>query len=237
MFSLPVRYENMREIPYPYKGMLAISSDAEYTSQEILDWLITYLNTTENTPLGRGLGLEFAASLFFYSDNPCHTSMYEGLSADSKDTQYAHKLREYIKEGLIDTNHAFGDFNVENNFTRSHALRVYEMLEKYDLQIPIFTNHGNGSMDSMQHNVGFLSHHFGSDPASSFYHTDLFRSRGGKFVWTDDWVYEKFPYLSLNKGSVLCDDGRQPAGGGGFYTSFIARILITYFSADIDPLG
>ena len=65
MFSLPVRYENMREIPYPYKSMLAISSDAEYTSQEILDWLITYLNTTENTALGRGLGLEFAASLFF----------------------------------------------------------------------------------------------------------------------------------------------------------------------------
>ena len=89
--------------------------------------------------------------------------MYEGLSADSKETQYAHKLREYIKEGLIDTNHAYGDFNVENNFTRSHALRVYEMLEKYNLQIPIFTNHGNGSMDSMQHNVGFLSHHFGND--------------------------------------------------------------------------
>ncbi len=217
MVSLPLRYENMREIPYPYKGIVALSNDAEYMSQEFLDWLILYCNTEENTPLGRGLGIEFASSLFFYSDNPLHTSIYDSLSAKARETPYAKCLRDYIKEGFIDTNHAFGDFNPVCNFTRAHALRVYEMLEKHDLSLPIFTNHGNGNNEAMAHNVGFLPHYRGSFPESPSYHTDLFRQRGGEYIWSDegDYVEERFPTISLNGTGVLSEDGRQQQCGGG----------------------
>ncbi len=56
----------------------------------------------------------------------------------AKETKEAQRLRAYIKCGYIDTNHAFGDFNVTENFTRNHALKVYEMLDKYALSIPIY---------------------------------------------------------------------------------------------------
>lgn len=212
MFSLPIRYEHIREIPYPYKGMMALSSDAEYTSFEILEFLIKFLNTNDKTPFGYGLGLKTSFSIFFYSDNPLHTSMYNSLKLNSKETKHAESLRSFIKEGYIDTNHAYGDFNIENNFTREHALKVYEMLERYSLTIPIYTNHGNGVEEAMRHNVGFLSYHQGSDQDSPFYHMDLFSRNGGRYIWTDDWVFEKKPYISLDGKCFMSEDGRQLGG-------------------------
>ncbi len=39
---MPLRYDNIREIPYPYKGIVALSNDAEYASAEFLDWLLMF---------------------------------------------------------------------------------------------------------------------------------------------------------------------------------------------------
>lgn len=214
MFSLPVRYQHIRELPYPYKGMISLCSDAEYMSFEMLDLLIRFLNTDEKTPLGYGLGLHTSFSLFFYSSNPLHSSIFDSLSIDAKETPYCNTLLAFIKEGWVDTNHAFGDFSIDNNFKRNHAIKAYDILEKHGLYIPIFTNHGNGMQEAMQHNVGFLDYHHGSDEKSNFYHTDLFRKRGGKYIWTDDWVYEKIPYISLYGDRCLVDDGRQLGGEG-----------------------
>lgn len=213
MYALPQRYENIRELPYPYKTLVAISSDVEYSSVDFLDYFLPFLNTKDATPLGRGLGLAFASSVFFYSNTHNHASLFDGLGLDAPLSRESSRLFEYIKCGLIDTNHAFGDFNDSVLFTREHALKAYELIDKHNLKLPIFTIHGNGNLKAMRQNVGFLPYHLGSVVGSEAYHTDLFRKYGGKYIWTDDWVDEPLLSIGLN-GQAFCSfDGRKPGVG------------------------
>lgn len=213
MFALPVRYDNIRELPYPYKSLIAISSDADYMNLETLNWLIKFLNTSEQTPLGNGLDLEFASSIFFYSNSPLHLCVFDGLKSNSPLSKNAILLSEYIRYGYIDTNHAFGDFNSDNLFNRKHAIRTYEFLDKHSLHIPVFSNHGNGNLEAMRQNVGFLPYHQGNNKSSAAYHVDLFKANGGRYIWTDDWVDELKVSIGLDGATQYNNDGRQLGGG------------------------
>ena len=55
-----------RRLPYPYRGMLAICSDLDETpTLDVYRESLRFLNTTEPTAMGGGVGLEIAHSIYF----------------------------------------------------------------------------------------------------------------------------------------------------------------------------
>jgi len=56
----------LRKYPYPYQAMLAICSDLDETpNKEIYFETARYLNTNEETLLGKGVGLEVGKYYLF----------------------------------------------------------------------------------------------------------------------------------------------------------------------------
>src|SRR3954451_9505413 len=52
--------------PFPYRGMLAISSDCDGMTVGTFESLHRFLNTREETPWGEGLGLDISDSMWAY---------------------------------------------------------------------------------------------------------------------------------------------------------------------------
>ena len=180
----------IREWPYPYISGLAISNDAEYMSFEILESLMEFLNTKNKTILGKGLNLEITTSIFHYSDKNYNCSIFNGLAVNSPPSKNASRLSEYLSNGFIDTLHAYGDFDNSGGFTRDHALKCFEHLNKINAKVSIFTNHGDSH--NLQ-NIGIDGkYHKGDIKNNSAYHSDLLKSANIKFVWTDSMIYENF---------------------------------------------
>ena len=132
-----------RVLPYPYKGAMTISNDAEFMSFEFFETFYSFLNSNKKTIFGDGLGLQVTSSLFFYSNKPYNLSYFNGIEVNSPKNGYAQRLCEYLKAGWIDTNHAYGDFDGIGGFQRAHAIRVLEEMNEKQIQIPCFTNHGD----------------------------------------------------------------------------------------------
>ena len=57
----------LRRFPYPYRAALAICSDIDETktAEELLE-IHRFLNTTQPTSMGEGVGLEIGNSVYFY---------------------------------------------------------------------------------------------------------------------------------------------------------------------------
>lgn len=194
-YSIQSRYDNIRDLPYPYKGMLAISNDAEYLSFDFLEEFYKFLNTKQETKLGLGLGLECATSMFFFSDKKYNFSYFDGLDANSKKTNYSNRINEYIKAGVIDTNHSYGDFDFVGGFERKHALRTYEELNKNNLSLKIYTNHG--TEDNTQNIGGDAHYHSGDIIGSTVYHSDLLSQNDVTYLWSDTCTDEFEPKVGL----------------------------------------
>lgn len=159
----------IRRIPYPYRAMLAICSDLDETpSQEAYFEIIKYLNSTELTFMGRGLGLESGNSIYF--DMPKNQFSYWNADETGRG-----KIRTLIKSGHIDCLHSYGD--LAN--TRAHAERALTELDKYDCKLKVWVDHGtapsNFGPDIMRGK--------GDIQASRVYHADITTSYGIKYVW------------------------------------------------------
>lgn len=179
----------IRPLPYPYRAGISISSDAEFFEFNFFEELMKFLNTNRLTRFGPGLKLECTASVFFFSDKAYNFSYYQGLEADAKESSLSPRLRDYIRSGLIDTNHAHGDFDGHPVFTRFHAQRILDDMRAAGLVVRVFTNHGG--RENIQ-NIGADSdYHEGDRPHSAAYHRDLLEQLGTSFVWTDSLTYAK----------------------------------------------
>ncbi len=56
----------LRDLPYPYRAMLAICSDLDETpDRNVYYQIMRFLNTTEETAMGPGVGLEVGNSVYF----------------------------------------------------------------------------------------------------------------------------------------------------------------------------
>jgi hypothetical protein len=178
-----------RVLPYPYKGAMTISNDAEFMSFEFFETFYSFLNSNKKTIFGDGLGLQVTSSLFFYSNKPYNLSYFNGIEVNSPKNGYAQRLCEYLKAGWIDTNHAYGDFDGIGGFQRAHAIRVLEEMNEKQIQIPCFTNHGDTF--NIQ-NIGIDAlYHQGDIPDSRAYHADLLHQLGTRYVWTDSAVFAR----------------------------------------------
>lgn len=157
------------QLPPPYRAVLAICSDLDETPDaETYIEQLRFLNTTEETSMGQGVGLEIGNTIYFDMP-PGHFSYWNASEAERE------KLRELIRSGHIDCIHSFGD----NATSRAHAGRALEELEKHGCRIKVWVDHAvaptNFGTDIMQGH--------GDDPQHEAYHADLTFGYGVRYVW------------------------------------------------------
>src|ERR1700682_4590717 len=163
---IPVALANY---PYPYRAMIAICSDLDQTpDRSVYHDIAHFLNTTEATSMGPGVGLEVGNSIFFLM--PGNQFSYFGTDEAGREM-----VRAMIHSGHIDCLHSYGDFAR----TRQDVERVLEELEKYRCQLSVCVDHSksptNFGPDIM---VGS-----GDVPTSPAYHADLTLRHGIRHVW------------------------------------------------------
>jgi hypothetical protein len=156
-------------MPYPYRAILAICSDLDETpDRELYRETMCFLNTTESTRMGPGVGLEVGNSIYF--DMPPGQFSYW----NTDDTGRA-MVRDLIRSGHIDCLHSFGDLAR----TRRHAGRALDELTLHGCRIPVWTDHAvapsNFGADIMRG--------YGDIPGHPAYHADLTLGFGVRYVW------------------------------------------------------
>ncbi|MCL1819327.1 MAG: hypothetical protein FWG36_01580 [Oscillospiraceae bacterium] len=181
----------LRKFPYPYKAMACVTSDCDGASEETFTSMHRYLNTFEDTPYGKGLGLDIANSFFVYNgsnldDSKNLLSWFEGTNPEI--VKNAEFIKKYWECGWIDSIHTFGDFsnNGRTRFTRELGLTAWKTLSAAGIHPTVWIDHGNAA--NVQ-NFGAYnpknasSYQRGDDPDSQYYHTDVTLSGSVRFAW------------------------------------------------------
>ena len=169
MHSSPGGSGLARCFPYPYKALLAICSDLDETPDaSVYLETMRYLNTTQRTGMGQGLGLEVGNSMYFGMPR----GQFAYWSADDADRAM---VRGLMRSGHIDCLHSFGDLVT----TRADAARALDELARHDCRPQVWIDHGtapsNFGADIMQGS--------GDDVGSPVYHADLTWDFGVRYVW------------------------------------------------------
>ena len=114
-----------------HQAYLAICSDLDETPDaDTYFELLRFLNTTDDTRMGPGVGLEVGNTLYFDMP-PGHFSYWNATESDRA------KLRQLIRSGHIDCLHSFGDTAT----TRAHAGRALDELSRHDCQLSVWIDH------------------------------------------------------------------------------------------------
>ncbi len=159
----------LRRFPFPYKAALTICSDIDDTKTvERFVGIQNFLNVTEDTGMGPGLGLEIGNTFFPYTPD----DSFGYFSSRSTDRQVIETL---IKAGYIDCIHSYGD----GATSRADALRALEAFEQSGSKVDIWIDHSHAPTN------------FGKDTTpgegdvkgSPLYHADATMAYGIKFVW------------------------------------------------------
>jgi S-adenosylmethionine:tRNA-ribosyltransferase-isomerase (queuine synthetase) len=150
--------------------MLAICSDLDETpNKDIYFETARYLNTTEETALGKGVGLEVGNTIYF--DMPEHNFSYTNTDDDGR-----HKIHQLIDSGHIDCLHSFGDFVN----TRASIEKYWSLIQSGKRKIEVWVDHAqaptNLDNDIMQGQ--------GAEVGKPTYHSDLTVKSGTlAFIW------------------------------------------------------
>jgi hypothetical protein len=161
----------LRKFPYPFKAALAISNDIDNTEtlEEFLE-IQKFVNTKENTGMGKGIGLEIGSGFFFHE--PPGNAIYYFAA----DRNVSKNIIRFIKAGYIDFMHSFGK---KVNFTREDAITAIRELKKFECKIDVWIDHTR-SIDNLGNDRTFGE---GDYPDSAAYHADLTLNFGIKYVW------------------------------------------------------
>ena len=149
--------------------MLSICSDLDETpsAREYFS-IAKYLNSCQDTVIGRGLNLEVGNTIYF--DMPSDQFAY--WNSTDRGREDVHIL---IRSGHIDCFHSFGD----SADTREAVQRSLEALENNDCQLTIWIDHSkavtNFGADIMRGR--------GDIENDTAYHADLSVNHGVSFVW------------------------------------------------------
>lgn len=151
------------------QATLAICSDLDETPDaDTYFEILRFLNTTEDTRMGPGVGLEVGNTLYF-DMAPGHFSYWNA------DEETREKLRALIRSGHIDCLHSYGDLAT----TRAHAGRALDELARYDCQFSVWIDHARAVT-----NFGAdIMHGHGDEPGHAAYHADLTLAHGIKYIW------------------------------------------------------
>lgn len=160
---------SLRKYPYPFKAMLAICSDLDETPDiETYLEISRFLNSEEETVIGRGLGLEVGNTMYFDMDDG-------QLSYWNTTEQGRRSIRALIRSGHIDCFHSYGDLADD----RSKIKRSLDELEAHDCKMRTWIDHAvapsNFGADIMRGS--------GDVSSSKVYHADLTIAHGVEYVW------------------------------------------------------
>ena len=149
--------------------LLAICSDLDETPDAATYFELTrFLNTTENTTMGPGVGLEVGNTIYF-DMAPGNFSYWNASEADRE------MIRTLIRSGHIDCLHSYGDLAT----VRAHAGRALDELVKHDCRIRVWVDHAVAPT-----NFGAdIMHGHGDEKSHPAYHADLTMSYGIRHVW------------------------------------------------------
>lgn len=159
----------LRPFPYPYQAMLAICSDLDETpDRHVYVEIMRFLNTTGQTTMGPGVGLEVGNTIYF--DMPAEQFAYWNTDETGRVM-----IRDLIRSGHVDCLHSYGDLAT----TRDHAHRALEELSRHGCRLEVWVDHGtavtNFGPDIMQGQ--------GDLPGTAAYHADLTWEYGIRYVW------------------------------------------------------
>jgi hypothetical protein len=130
--------------------------------------LMRFLNTTGETSMGPGVGLEIGNSIYF--DMPPGRLSYWNASEGDRE-----KFRALIKSGHIDCLHSYGDLAT----TRHHAGRALEELERHGCRLRVWVDHSKAPTNF---GADIMRGH-GDEPGHAAYHADLTIAHGIHHVW------------------------------------------------------
>lgn len=148
--------------------MLAICSDLDETPDaETYFELMRFLNTTRETSMGPGVGLEVGNTIYF--DMPPGHFSYWNTTDENRE-----KIRALIRSGHIDCLHSFGDLAA----TRAHAARALEELERYGCKLRVWIDHAQAPSNF---GADIMEGH-GDEPSHPAYHADLTASWGIRYI-------------------------------------------------------
>lgn len=149
--------------------MLAVCSDLDETpNRHVYGELMRFLNTTEPTALGPGVGLEIGNSIYF--DMPPHQFAYWTTDDTGREM-----IRTLIRSGHIDCLHSYGD----GARARSRAAHDLEELSRHECRLKIWVDHGIAVTNFGADIMGG----FGDVPDHPAYHADLARAHGIRYIW------------------------------------------------------
>ncbi len=159
----------LRRFPYPYKAALAICSDLDETAtaRDYFE-MVRFLNTTEATRFGTGVGLEVGNSIYF--DMPSDQFSYWNADDGAR-----HRIRELIQSGHVDCLHSFGDLAT----TRAHAERALDDLVRHGCPLKVWVDHAVAP-SNFGADIMYGSGDLVQSPA---FHADLTCAFGVEFVW------------------------------------------------------
>ncbi|MEP6919332.1 MAG: hypothetical protein ABJC89_27060, partial [Acidobacteriota bacterium] len=165
----PAAPVTLRRLPYPYRAMLAIASDLDETpDRHAYLESMRYLNTTETTSAGTGVGLEVGNSIYF-------DMAPDQFAYWNTDDAGRAAIRALIQTGHVDVLHSFGDLAT----TRAHAARALDELSRHGCRLAVWVDHAvaptNFGADIMAGQ--------GDAVGSAAYHADLTCAYGIRFVW------------------------------------------------------
>lgn len=163
----------LRRFPYPYRAALAICSDIDETktAEELLE-IHRFLNTTQPTSMGEGVGLEIGNSVYFYDGKREVSYFTQGEETRSL-------LVDLIQAGYIDCLHSYGDVA----FTRDQIERALDVLHRLDCKLDVWTNHYGSRTNVSDKFEYFFGECCGDVPGAEVYHTDITLDYGIRFAW------------------------------------------------------
>jgi hypothetical protein len=156
-------------IPAPYKAMLAVCSDLDETpDRDTYVGISKYLNTTNSTVVGQGLGLEIGNSIYF--DMP-----KDQFSYWNTDDHGRSMIRKLICAGYIDCLHSYGDLATQRNY----AKRALDELSRHDCRMKVWIDHAQAPTNF----GGDIMMGYGDVIGSDAYHADITIDYGIKYIW------------------------------------------------------
>ncbi|MCY0897233.1 MAG: hypothetical protein OWS03_13260 [Alicyclobacillaceae bacterium] len=193
----------LRPFPYPYRAMLAICSDADHQTLRKFNEIHRFLNTKANTPYGPGLGLDVADSFFLYNGSNDRSVIDVGgiplthqlaYFRGTTGTPYAAEaIDHFLRVGWMDSMHSYGDFSTrsghDTSFHRRFAKVAHNVWQsRHAPFVSVWIDHGNtANVDNFgsRHLRSFFHYQQGAVPSSPYYHTDITRKFGVRYVWSD----------------------------------------------------
>ena len=187
---------SLRKYPYPFEGALAICNDIDCTTFEDFIEMHRFLNTSQDTPWGKGLSLEIGDSFWMFSVQPENDpgfSHFDGIKTELMPNTA--QMRAFLRAGYLDALHTYGNFTQRGGFHRNLALSIADEFEKEGFRVPVWINHGdlhnfqNISSDTYTSGLGdklFRENSDGTRTPNLEYHTDLFSRLGIRYVWIGD---------------------------------------------------